>query len=95
MEAQADPRPNVAKGLMQAPSSTWFIGMSDPDSDPDRTQQLRSEAAARLNDAAQCSDPALRDDLVSEALALLAEARALRDQAGRDVGAPATPTRMQ
>ena len=63
--------------------------------EPVQTQQLRSEAAARLNDAAECSDPALRDDLVSEALALLAEARALRDQVERDVQGPARLTRIQ
>lgn len=80
--------PGAAKGLVQDPPATWFIGMRDPDTDPDRTQRLRDEAAARLNDAAQCSDPALRDELVSEALALLAQARRLRDQADCDAQAP-------
>lgn len=88
MEAQADPRPDAAKGVVEPLPATWFIGMNDPDTDPDRTRQLRDEAAARLNDTAQCDDPVQRDGPVSEAVALLAQARRLRNQAGGDARGP-------
>ncbi len=62
--------------------------MNDPETAVTQAQHLRSEATARLNDAAQCNDPAQRDDLVSEALALLAQARVLGGQAEHDLQLP-------
>lgn len=103
MEAQASSRPDAAEAIASGLLATRCMGMSDPETATTQVQRLRSDAAARLNDAAQCSDPAQRDGLVSEALALLAQARVLRNQAECDLQMPGdreseaapTSTRLQ